>query len=97
MREEIFGRHRDVKLLMPVCMADRKLRNTSQAVIDSILANAGSVGGTCAPQPGCVYAIQDVRKRNLGGFKQSGIDLGVNYDTATDFGSIDASARILRS
>lgn len=67
------------------------LRSPTQAQLSAILSSAGSVGGTCAPQPGCVYAIEDVRKRNLSGFKQSGIDFGINYGTATNFGAIDAA------
>lgn len=68
---------------------DTFIRNPTLAQINEILASAASANGTCAPLPGCVYAIEDVRKRNLGGFKQSGIDLGVNYDQDMDFGSID--------
>ena len=59
----------------------------------------GSINGTpCAPLPqandpagtqSCVYAIQDVRKQNLSGFKQSGIDFSADYATATGFGGID--------
>ncbi|MCB2076274.1 MAG: TonB-dependent receptor [Novosphingobium sp.] len=68
------------------------LRSPSQQVIDEILSSAGSVGGSCAPMPDCVYAIQDVRKRNLGGFKQSGIDFSATYNTDTSFGSVDFGA-----
>lgn len=50
----------------------------------------GVIDGTpCAPLPSCVYGIQDVRKQNLSGFKQSGIDLAAYYATATSFGGID--------
>lgn len=67
------------------------LRSPTQAEINAILGSAASVGGTCAPMPGCVYAIEDVRKRNLAGFKQSGLDFSVNYDRETGFGSLDFS------
>ncbi len=46
-------------------------------------------GTPCAPLPSCVYGIQDVRKQNLSGFKQSGIDFSAAYATATGFGGID--------
>jgi iron complex outermembrane receptor protein len=59
--------------------------STQLAAINPVIVT----GTPCAPLPTCVYGIQDVRKRNLGGFKQSGLDFGVNYQTATGFGSID--------
>lgn len=62
----------------------------TQAQINDILGQAATTVGTaCAPQPTCVYGIQDVRKRNLGGFKQDGVDLSIDYRTDTDFGAID--------
>ncbi len=65
-------------------------RNPTQAQIDAITSTAGStVGAPCAPQPSCVYGIQDVRKRNLGGFKQDGIDFNLDYRTTTGFGGVD--------
>ncbi len=67
-------------------------RNPTQAQIDAITSTAGStVGAPCAPQPSCVYGIQDVRKRNLGGFKQDGIDFTFDYRTDTNFGAVDFS------
>lgn len=64
--------------------------NPTQAQIDAIVAQAGAtVGAPCGPQPSCVYGIQDVRKRNLGGFSQDGIDLQIDYRTDTSFGGID--------
>lgn len=67
-------------------------RNPTQAQIDAITSTAGStVGAPCAPQPSCVYGIQDVRKRNLGGFKQDGIDFTLDYRTQTSFGGVDFS------
>lgn len=67
-------------------------RNPTQAQIDAIVNSAGStVGAPCAPQPSCVYGIQDVRKRNLGGFKQDGIDFTLDYRTQTSFGGVDFS------
>lgn len=66
--------------------------NPTQAQIDDIKSQAGRVtGAECGPQPSCVYGIQDVRKSNLGGFKQDGIDVAVNYFTNTGFGSVDLS------
>lgn len=66
--------------------------NPTQAQIDAIASTAGStVGAPCAPQPSCVYGIQDVRKRNLGGFKQDGIDFTLDFRTKTSFGSMDFS------
>lgn len=64
--------------------------NPTQAQIDAIVAQAGTtVGAACGPQPSCVYGIQDVRKRNLGGFKQDGLDFLIDYRTDTGFGSVD--------
>lgn len=64
--------------------------NPTQAQINDVLAQAGStVGAPCAPQPGCVYGIQDVRKRNQLRYKQDGIDFSVDYRTDTGFGSVD--------
>lgn len=64
--------------------------NPTQAQVDAILAQAvTTVGAACGPQPSCVYGIQDVRKRNLGGFMQDGIDFQLDYRTDTSFGGID--------
>jgi iron complex outermembrane receptor protein len=64
----------------------------TQAQLDALIGSAGSiVGNSCAPTPTCVYGIQDVRKRNLGGFKQDGIDFSVDYRTDTGFGGVDFS------
>jgi len=66
--------------------------NPTQAEIDAVVAQAGIVtGAPCGPQPACVYGIQDVRKQNLGGFKQDGIDFAIDYRTNTGFGSLDFS------
>lgn len=65
--------------------------NPSAALVDQTLAEAASIGNPCAPQPTCIYAIQDVRKQNLSGFKQSGIDFSTNYARPTGFGSVDLS------
>ncbi len=64
--------------------------NPTQAQINAVVAQAGStVGAPCAPQPSCVYGIQDVRKRNQLGFKQDGIDFALDYRTDTSFGGVD--------
>lgn len=64
--------------------------NPTQAQIDAALAGAATTqGSACAPQPSCVYIIQDVRKQNLGEFNLDGIDFSASYATATSFGSID--------
>lgn len=66
--------------------------NPTQAEINAVLAQAGTtVGAPCAPQPSCVYGIQDVRKRNIAGFKQDGIDFTLDYRTTTGFGGVDLS------
>lgn len=66
--------------------------NPTQAQIDAIVGSAATtVGAPCAPQPSCVYGIQDVRKRNLGGFFQDGIDFNFDYRTSTSFGGVDFS------
>jgi iron complex outermembrane recepter protein len=62
----------------------------TQAQINSVVSQAAVINGaSCAPQPSCVYGIQDVRKRNLGGFKQRGIDFSLDYRTDTGFGGVD--------
>lgn len=63
----------------------------SSALVNTILGQASSVQNACAPLPTCVYAIQDVRKQNLSGFKQSGIDFSAVYSHPTSFGSMDLS------
>lgn len=64
--------------------------NPTQAQIDAAIASAATVGtGACAPQPSCVYIIEDNRKANLGRFETSGIDFAANYRTDTDFGAVD--------
>ena len=66
--------------------------NPTQAQIDAVVGQAATISGaSCAPQPSCVYGIQDVRKRNLGGFKQDGIDFSVDYKMETGFGGVDFS------
>jgi iron complex outermembrane recepter protein len=66
--------------------------NPTQAQIDAALAQSVSPPGPgCAPQPSCVYIIEDARKTNLGRFKLSGLDFAAYYDRDTSFGSIDAS------
>jgi iron complex outermembrane recepter protein len=66
--------------------------NPSQAQIDAVVAQAGTtVGAPCAPQPSCVYGIQDVRKRNQLRYKQDGLDFTLDYKTDTGFGSVDFS------
>jgi iron complex outermembrane receptor protein len=47
----------------------------------------------CSPVPGCVYAILDIRKRNLGNFKLDGVDLNASYTPQTSFGSLLFSVR----
>lgn len=66
--------------------------NPTQAQIDAVLASAtNSVSDACAPQPSCVYIIEDSRKGNYGNLKLSGIDFQVNYQRPTGFGSVDLS------
>jgi iron complex outermembrane receptor protein len=63
--------------------------NPSAEFVNEILGQASTIGNPCVPLPTCVYAIQDVRKQNLSGFKQSGIDFNVSYTRPTGFGSVD--------
>jgi iron complex outermembrane receptor protein len=65
--------------------------NPTLAQINEALADDPDGAGTppCAPLPTCVYGIEDVRKQNLSGFKQSGIDFAASYATATGFGGVD--------
>ena len=66
--------------------------NPTQAQIDAALASAASIGGTpCAPQPTCLYIIEDNRKANLGRFNNSGLDFSASYGTATNWGGVDFS------
>ena len=62
--------------------------NPTQAQLNGVLAQATTVSGGCAPQPTCVYNILDVRKKNLGEFKISGLDFAADYSRRTDFGSV---------
>ncbi|MGE3690226.1 MAG: TonB-dependent receptor [Novosphingobium sp.] len=66
--------------------------NPTQAQIDAVVGQAATtVGAPCAPQPSCVYGIQDVRKRNQLRYKQDGLDFSLDYRTDTSFGSVDFS------
>lgn len=56
--------------------------------INAILAAADIPTALCTPLPGCMYAILDIRKRNLGNFKLDGLDLNVRYRPDTRFGSL---------
>lgn len=60
----------------------------TQQQIDEIVAQADIVPSLCSPLPNCVYAVLDIRKRNLGNFKLSGIDVDAKYDISTSFGSL---------
>ena len=64
--------------------------NPVQTSIGGALTIADSINNTpCAPLPGCLYAILDGRKRNLGSFRLDGLDFAATYNRATGFGSID--------
>ena len=65
--------------------------NPTLAQIQKVIADDpdGAQGTPCAPLPSCVYGIQDVRKQNLSGFKQSGVDMSASYATTTGFGGLD--------
>jgi iron complex outermembrane receptor protein len=64
--------------------------NPTQAQINAFLAQSNSIRGTpCVPQPGCLYAIQDDRKTNLGSYDVDGLDYTASYVHKTGFGSID--------
>jgi iron complex outermembrane recepter protein len=60
-----------------------------QAQLDSFTSKASSIIGNCAPEPDCVWGIIDARKRNLGQFKQDGIDFALTYNLDTAFGGVD--------
>jgi iron complex outermembrane receptor protein len=63
--------------------------NPTAAQLNSILSISRQVNPSCAPQPACVYAILDVRKKNFGVFKVNGLDFATNYDHKTGWGSLD--------
>jgi iron complex outermembrane receptor protein len=66
--------------------------NPSSAQLQAFHNIAGNTVSPCsgAPtNPGCVYAILDARKTNLGQFKISGADFAINYNRETGFGSLD--------
>jgi iron complex outermembrane receptor protein len=64
--------------------------NPTQAQLDAAYAIASSIQGSpCAPQPACVYAILDARKRNYAVTKLDGLDIVAHYKRATSFGSIN--------
>ncbi len=56
--------------------------------IQDTLASSDIPVSTCTPLPTCVYAILDIRKRNLGNFKLDGVDLNASYRPRTSFGSL---------
>jgi iron complex outermembrane receptor protein len=64
--------------------------NPTQAQLDAAFALASSIQGTpCAPQPACLYAILDARKRNYAVTTLDGVDFAAHYKRATSFGSIN--------
>jgi iron complex outermembrane receptor protein len=58
------------------------------AQINSLVAQSSVPVTLCAPLPTCVYALLDIRKRNLGDFKLDGLDLNAKYRRDTGFGSL---------
>jgi len=56
--------------------------------INAAVAAADIPTTLCSPLPSCMYAILDIRKRNLGNFKLDGLDLNVRYRPDTSFGSL---------
>jgi iron complex outermembrane receptor protein len=64
--------------------------NPTQVQLNAAYASASAIQGTpCAPQPACVYAILDARKRNYAVTKLDGLDFVAHYKRATGFGSIN--------
>jgi iron complex outermembrane receptor protein len=59
--------------------------------INAVNALASGAVTTCTPLPGCVYAIMDARKTNLGLFLLRGLDFAAHYARPTGFGSLDFS------
>lgn len=60
---------------------------TAQQVNEAVAQSSVPVA-LCAPVPSCVYAILDIRKRNLGDFKLDGLDLSASYRRDMDFGAL---------
>ena len=58
------------------------------AQINSLVAQSSVPVTLCTPLPSCVYALLDIRKRNLGDFKLDGLDLNARYRRDTGFGSL---------
>lgn len=60
---------------------------TTTQILDTLAASDIPVTA-CTPLPTCVYAILDIRKRNLGNFNLDGIDLNASYRPETSFGQL---------
>ncbi len=60
----------------------------SQALLNAALGQANVINGPTNPTASTVYAFFDARKTNLGDFKLDGIDMRLNYQTTTSFGSV---------
>lgn len=56
--------------------------------VNEVVASSSVPVSLCAPIPSCVYAILDIRKRNLGDFKLDGLDLNASYRRDTGFGAL---------
>lgn len=60
------------------------------AQLNAFTAISGTTAGLpCGPLPGCLYAILDARKRNLGDFNLDGLDFDPTYTLDTRFGSVN--------
>lgn len=56
--------------------------------VNAVAAASSVPVSLCAPIPSCVYAILDIRKRNLGDFKLDGLDLNATYRREMNFGAL---------
>lgn len=69
------------------------INDGSQAFADRITAAlaaaSNSPTGACAPQPQCIFIIEDNRVTNLGRFHNDGLDFVASYRTETGFGGVD--------